>query len=110
MTQQDIKRYWKVSDEYKKLVYGEAERYRPNKWRDLRWYYLYKEITSSGKYKKVAEKTVELYPETARKSLDMAEDVFKEKLKQNITRKDLVEDLIPLIKIAIKREDYRRNK
>lgn len=110
LTQQDIKRYWKILDEYKKLVYGEAERHRPNKWRDLRWCYLYKEITSSGKYRKVAEKTIELYPETVRKSLDMTEDVFKENLKQDITKKDLVEDLIPLIKIAIKREGHRRNK
>lgn len=110
LTQQDIKRYWKIFDEYKKVVYGEAERPRPNKWRDLRWYYLYEEVKTGGKYRKVAEKTIELYPETVQKSLRIEEDVFKEKLRHAVTREDLVEDLIPLIKIAIKREESRRNK
>lgn len=119
LTQQDIRRYWKILDEYKRAIYGESERPRPNKWRDLRWFYMYQETTSKKKYRQVAEQTIDIYPKLACNLLNYSMEKFRNKLKEErpierirkikITGKDeIINSLIPIIKKSIKREKERR--
>jgi len=105
LTLQDIKRYMKVIDEYKKVIYGSAEQPRENKWRDLRWWYLYRETRS---YRRVAEITFDKYRNNIVRKLVSTREFTQRGMADPNSREDIIEYLMPLIKMALRRERLRR--
>ena len=122
LTLEDLKRYWKRIEEFRKVVYDPTEKTRLYKWRDLRWFYLYKSVSGGRKYRRVAEATIGYYPSLVCSLLKCSEENLTKQLSGRYVRggpfrkrrrtgkEDVINHLIPIVRKSISREVLRRKR